>query len=114
MGPGVFSTPEQAWLARLPAQVSALPCSTQFGLASTPVERLLLPGSWTKGSQPRASAGEGLGPGTWVDVRAEAGVGGRGGRNTALSSREDSPGVIGVVVRSLGAQGHAECWKTLR
>lgn len=68
MGPVVFSTPELEWLDRLPAQVSALPCSTP-PYPAWPVllgERALLPGCWTKGARLR-----------YQQVRAwELGVGG--------------------------------------
>lgn len=39
MGPVAFSTPEQVWLDRPPAQVSTLPYSTRSGLASAPWEK---------------------------------------------------------------------------
>lgn len=69
MGPEVFSTPEQVWLARLPAQVSALPCSTRSGLASTPCRKNPLTWRLDQGSPPRAPAGEGPGLEGWAGPR---------------------------------------------
>lgn len=101
---------EHGWPAYL---LKCPPCPVPPGPAwpALPVERVLSPGGWTKEANLRHRR---VRVWEWRVGRAEAGVGGGGRRNTALSSREEFPGLVGVAVCALCAQLSAKCWKMLR